>query len=139
MKAYLIDPTTRTVKPLLVSERLELPEIYRLLECDLIDVVDVSSGPAPRQQSDHSLYVDDEGLFKPEPSYFRLGDHSQPFAGKALLLGNGWDQDQTHMDVSPTLTLAELCGMVAWCVPSQRELDKLLCWEFRDLRTGEVL
>jgi hypothetical protein len=77
MKAYLIDPAERSVRE--VETTGELDSLYELLGCDLVDAV---------RLDDCDVWIDDEGLFKPEPRFFSFTDPNvPPLAGRGLVLG----------------------------------------------------
>ena len=81
MKGVLINPFDRTIKEVTLAKEDILEQIYTLLKCTCIDAV----GVIPL----HSLYVDDEGLFKGEQRYFDItyNKTSHTLAGRALLVG----------------------------------------------------
>lgn len=89
MKAYLINPKANTISE--VETTGGLADFYRLLDCDLVDVV---GGAIPG----HDLWVDDEGLlFEDEAPhglfYSRLT--GQTLAGLALVLSTNDNGDCT--------------------------------------------
>lgn len=53
MKVFLINAHTRTVEPVFLPDKDRLDNIYKLLDCQLIDVINVG---------ENDLIVDDEGL-----------------------------------------------------------------------------
>ena len=79
MKAYLINPDSRTISTVECDGSLK--EIYALLGVDLIDVC------YPFPHSDDCVYVDDEGLMKPN-SFFRIGRLGTRLAGRGLVMGS---------------------------------------------------
>lgn len=85
MKAYLIDPEFGTISTIDISAMSTLKDLYRNLDCDLVDVVrDVLPG--------HDIFVDDEGLLYDTPPHglFTLnrgGEHDEVLAGRAVLIG----------------------------------------------------
>lgn len=83
MKAILIDAKARTVTEVEYSGNYL--DIYTLLsgdepgKVDLFTVVQLGDGDA--------VYVDDEGLLKPQEHFFRWKGFDQPLAGNGLVLG----------------------------------------------------
>ena len=59
MRAILIDPTERTITE--VDYSGNLAELYKLLDCALVDNVPLGRGHDGRQEG---MYVDDESLFE---------------------------------------------------------------------------
>jgi Domain of unknown function (DUF3846) len=80
LTGILIDPFAKTVT--MVEVVHDLSAYYKLLDCDLVDVI--------RLTPHVDLWIDDEGLLKepPNQAYFYLGDYPSPIAGRALLLGH---------------------------------------------------
>jgi hypothetical protein len=82
-----------------------------------------------------TLYVDDEGLLKPQHHFILIDGHPQPFAGKGVLLGstpagNNADARTTLETVKAKLTYMErLIGQVVSLrkanTPSRYQLDHL--------------
>jgi len=65
----------------------ELNQIYKLLEVDLIDVV---------EHEGMSIYVDDEGLLKSDPKLTMIiRDRNQKLYGNLLILGGVNDEGET--------------------------------------------
>ena len=87
MKAILIDAVERTVSEVDYDNTLD--HAYRLLRCDLVDVVHVSEGDV--------MFVDDEGLLTAESddSPFILFRNGWTFAGSGLIVGDADDEGET--------------------------------------------
>ena len=87
MKAILIDAVEKTVSE--VNYENTLDQAYRLLRCDLVDVVHVSEGDV--------MFVDDEGLLTAESddSPFILFRNGWTFAGSGLIVGDADDEGET--------------------------------------------
>lgn len=87
MKAFLINPKANTISQ--VETDGGLADMYRLLDCSLVDVVsDVIPG--------HDLWIDDEGLlFEDEAPHglFHSRLTGQMLAGLALVLSNNGEGD----------------------------------------------
>ena len=76
---YLIDPFEKRVDLVdLHKEGLELPTIYKLLQCATMDVYSLTK--------DTDVYIDDEGLFVEDQKFFVIED--KVFAGRALIVGS---------------------------------------------------
>lgn len=75
MRAILIDPIRRVVKSHTIDDRLT----------SLQAAVGGSIAWGTELQTGDVLYIDDEGLLKPNPAFFALGRRS--FAGRGLLVG----------------------------------------------------
>jgi len=101
MRAILIDPFNKTVTE--VETPAELHDIYKLIQCTIIDAVNVDER--------HCIYVDDNGLTYDEPlPVFRWQSYHQPLAGRALLLGF----DQRGENVSATMPLGVAMAQVSF-------------------------
>lgn len=87
MKAILIDAVEKTVSEVDYDNTLE--HAYRLLRCDLVDVVHVSEG--------NVMFVDDEGLLTAESddSPFFVLLNGWTFAGSGLIIGDSDDEGDT--------------------------------------------
>lgn len=105
MQAYLIDPKARIVESCDYSG--DWKDISGLIECDSFDVAGTDK---------LSVYVDDEGLFKPERHFFMIGTYPQPLCNKALLLG------PVDYDTGETLE-------ASWTLEEAQALVKFLSYE----------
>ena len=91
MKAYLIDPATRTLLAVDVETEngSQLRSMYRYLDCQLVDCVrDVIPG--------HDLWIDDEGSLYEEPPhglFYAEGTPQQIFFGRALVMSSNDEGD----------------------------------------------
>lgn len=86
MRAILINPYTKSI-----TETSYNGDMYRLLSWldHRVDVVEI----AGYLQGDNVLYVDEEGHFKSNKRFFRIGERS--FVGCALVLGSTDDKPAT--------------------------------------------
>ncbi len=90
-------------------EQGNLDEYYKNLDCSLFDVVQLDSK--------NSVYVDDEGLFKPSQKFFTLKKGKSLYvedyhlAGKGLVLG--YDRE-TGDSVSTSLTEKDILDMISF-------------------------
>ena len=95
MKAILIDPFTRSVSEVEYSGNYK--DIYDLIDCDTFTLASIDP-------DGDGIFVDDEGLFKPEQAFFWHKGYPQPLAGKGLVLGC----DEEGESISPKTTLEEV-------------------------------
>ena len=81
MKAILIDPHTRSVSEVEVSEKNFLKDLYAHIGCGLVE----------RTIADdlkHEIWLDEEGLFSESVQLFSIEGYSQDaYAGKGVMLG----------------------------------------------------
>lgn len=94
---YLIDAVKRTITEVAVGD---YKTIYPLLGCECFTCVGV--------EDDDTIYVDDEGLLKPQENFFLYEGYPQPLAGNGLVLGT----DEEGESVNPKMTLETLKGRV---------------------------
>ena len=80
MKAYLIDPTEKTI----VETQIDGGEqsILQNLGCERLEAVNVNYGTV--------LYLDAERDDKPDPQYFILSPIYEPRAGRGLVVGRDY-------------------------------------------------
>lgn len=100
MRAILIDPFTRSISEV---ECNGMEDIYRLTDCDTFTAVTIN---------DHNdgIFVDDEGLFKPDQAFFKHKNYPEPLAGKGLILGC----DEDGETVEPISSLQDTIRSVKW-------------------------
>jgi hypothetical protein len=120
MRAYLIDPEKRSVRP------IELPDK------GMLDAMRAIIGP-PSGGMDHviisdehdSIWVDEFGLKRGEPIHaFKLPTSPTPFAGRAIIIGA--DRD-TGFDRPPFIPIEMLIATVDWLgiiVPAVEWIDE---------------
>lgn len=97
-KAYLIDPDKREITE--VPYTGDFTDIYKHIQANMFDAVVFNS-------AEDVCFVDDEGLFNSENSFFQIAD-GQPLAGKGLVLGT--DEEGDTKD--PYITLEGLRTLV---------------------------
>ena len=102
MKAILIDPKERTISE--VDYDGDWRNISKLIDCDLFSCVYIPK--------DDSIYVDDEGLYRENQSFFKWSTYDSPLAGKALILGTN-DEGES---IACTHTVEEVKQNVKWMV-----------------------
>ncbi len=101
MKLIKIDPRTCSIE--WVETTATLPELYRLIGCQTIDV-------CARQANGDALTVDDEALLdEPQPPAFSFNGFG-PIHGVGLLTSVD-DEGET---IEPSMTLAEATKHVRW-------------------------
>lgn len=102
MKAYLVDPNTRSIKEVEYSGNYR--DIYKLCDYTCFTTVQID-------ENEDTLFVDDEGLLKgPVYQFIGIKGYGQPIAGKGLLLGTTEDGDS----VSPKMSLEDLKSRIYW-------------------------
>jgi hypothetical protein len=103
MKAFLIDPFTKTITA--VEYDGNYKSIYKMLGCDLFDVVELPD-------FEDAIYVDDEGLMVAacDQAYFMVRELPRPLAGKGLVLGTNDDGESAD----PLVTIEQLTARVRW-------------------------
>lgn len=92
LHGYLINPEDRTVKRAsFPNDENTLDSFYRLIKCETVDAVTVAEDSLGRRET---LWVDDEGLFKPKHDRYHFtvtkfdgaGVVMQTLCGRALML-----------------------------------------------------
>lgn len=112
MRAILIDPFERTIEEVETRKGARtLDELYRLLRVEDIDHVRLTDG-CPRED----VWVDGEGLFKPDQRYFKLDTYLMPLAGRGLVLGTDYDGES----IGTKMTLSEARRRFGWVRPDLR-------------------
>lgn len=113
-KAILIDPFTETVSNVTLVDT-KIQTIYNLLGCDLITITSAFGA---------DMILDDEGLLKDSDSqaYFKIGIDSQPYAGKALLVGS--DEEGNFASLPENLTTEKVFEKVIFFKPSKNHLEE---------------
>jgi|TARA_R110001606_G_scaffold194674_1_gene342383 hypothetical protein len=100
MKAILINVKTQEITE--VEHDGTLKNIYKHVDCSTFDVVDIDGT--------NDIYVDDEGLFKPNQLYFEYSgtERTIQLAGNGLILG----VDEEGESISPTINIEEVRASV---------------------------
>lgn len=103
MRAYLIDPITRTITE--VDYSGDYHQIYTFIGCETFDMSRLN-------HAGDVVFVDDAGLLKPQPpeNFFYHANYPEPLAGRGLVLGT----DEEGETVAPSVTYAELTEMIRW-------------------------
>lgn len=113
-KAILIDPFTETVSQVTLVDT-KLQTIYNLIGCDLITITSAFGA---------DMILDDEGLLKDSDSqrYFKIGIGSQPYAGKALLIGS--DAEGNFASLPENITTEKVFEKIIFFKPSKKYLEE---------------
>jgi hypothetical protein len=103
MRAILIETDKTTIRE--IEFRGTLEHAYELLECELIESVDL--GP-------DMIFVDEDGLHRNETiakGYFKWRDYQQPLAGRGLITG----YDSMKGDwIATDMTIEHATAFVTW-------------------------
>lgn len=115
IRAILIDPFTETVSQVTLVDT-KLQTYYNLLGCDLITMAGLANGV--------DMILDDEGLLKDQKTqaYFKMGIGSQPFAGKALIVGT--DEEGNTVSLPESVTTEKVFQRVIFFKPSEKYIEE---------------
>lgn len=115
IKAILIDPFTETVSNVTLVDG-KLQTLRNLIECEIITMAGLADGV--------DMILDDEGLLKDSKSqaYFKFGINSQPFAGKALVVGT--DDEGNTVSLPESVTTKKVFERVIFFKPSEKYLEE---------------
>lgn len=78
MRTIVIDAINRTVHEE-DPEKIDLDYLYKAAGCNIVEVVNLPNGD--------DLYVDEEGLLKPQEHFFFYEGTHQPMAGNGVICG----------------------------------------------------
>ena len=100
MKAYLIDPVQRDITLVDVAEEETLQDMYDKLsyadhKVDMVEPVKFTFN--------HCIYVDEEGLFKPEKDFFNFritNTNTIRLAGRGLVMNHNRAGDMIDVGIS---------------------------------------
>ena len=98
-KAYLINAEARTITEVTVGP---YTDIYPLLGCDTFTCVGL--------EDEDTLYVDDEGLLKPQMHFIMYEGYPEPLAGNGLVMGT----DSEGESIDPKMSLEDLKSRVTF-------------------------
>ena len=107
MKRALVSTTDGLVYE---AEIGEYTDYYEHLKCEMFDVVSISVIDKNMVKHDLSIFVDDEGLFKPNNVGRLVGNYPQPLFGNLVIMG-GVDEEGETLDC--TLDLIDVVNMVS--------------------------
>jgi hypothetical protein len=91
MRGLLIDVENKAVTEVNVND---LPDMYPLIDCDLVERVQVDDGV--------DLWIDESGLCKDRTKGFIIG--GQTFMGNAILMGED-KRKRKMVDLPPAITI----------------------------------
>jgi hypothetical protein len=116
-RAILIDPFTETVSQVTLVDT-KLQTLRTLIDCEIITMTGLADGI--------DMILDDEGLLKDSNSqaYFKFGISSQPFAGKALIVGT--NEEGETVSLPENVTTEKVFERVIFFKPSKKYLDESL-------------
>ena len=116
-RAILIDPFTETVSQVTLADT-KFQTLRTLIDCEIITMTGLANGV--------DMILDDEGLLKDSNSqaYFKFGIGSQPFAGKALIVGT--DNEGETVSLPENITTEKVFERVIFFKPSKKYLDESL-------------
>lgn len=92
MKVFVIDPANLDIYEAEYNGSID--EIYQLGDFDCFDVASFNA-------ENDGVYVDDNGLFKEDQSFFAITGYPQPLAGKGVVIGC----DEEGASVEPSVSL----------------------------------
>lgn len=100
LRAVLIDPYKQQVKEVRVRQG-NTDDIYGMIGCSLFTLASFYPRQVRRNSEilsdvQHDVYVDDEGLFKPDQRYWFNKATGQVLAGKGLVLALDDDGNSSH-------------------------------------------
>jgi hypothetical protein len=105
MKAYLIDPHTKTVSECEYNNEFTgKGGAYELLGCTIIEAVYMDEYP-------DNIFIDEEGRFKTQPGFATMLWPHGPLAGKAMVTGGADDKGE---GTPTTLTLRQVADSIMW-------------------------
>lgn len=116
-RAILIDPFTETVSQVTLVDT-KFQTLRTLIDCEIITMAGLADGV--------DMILDDEGLLKDSNSqaYFKFGIGSQPFAGKALIVGT--DEEGETVSLPENITTEKIFERVIFFKPSKKYLEESL-------------
>jgi hypothetical protein len=100
MRAFLIDPVDRTIRP--VNHSGKLDEMYKSIGCSVVEAVHILDKL--------DAWIDEEGALVGGNRVFEIHQTEWRLAGRALILGVNEDGECTPADI----TLRDLSGLVRW-------------------------
>ena len=102
---FLIDPQAQKISRIEMPADLRgnLDTMYQVIGCELVEVAYIND------QRD-GVFVDEEGLLKPQKYFFFIEGGHQPLAGRGIVLGC----DEEGETIAPTVTLDWLRANVSF-------------------------
>ena len=116
-RAILIDPFTETVSQVTLADT-KFQTLRNIIDCEIITMTGLADGV--------DMILDDEGLLKDSNSqaYFKFGIGSQPFAGKALIVGT--NEEGETVSLPENVTTEKVFERIIFFKPSKKYLDESL-------------
>lgn len=78
MRTIIIDAVNKTIRED-ETDKIGLDYLYKSIGCEVVEVVNLKDGV--------DLYVDEEGLLKPQEHFFYYKGTHQPMAGNGVICG----------------------------------------------------
>tara|TARA_Y100000034_G_scaffold125078_1_gene174172 strand:- start:44 stop:424 length:381 start_codon:yes stop_codon:yes gene_type:complete len=122
MRAILINPFDKTIKDVTITH--DFKDIQILCNFSIFNIV--SPFWDTIHHHNNRMYIDDEGLYKPDQRYFKL--HGNNYAGKALIVGI--DEDE---NTSTSFELQDIKDFVTWLPDDHKETPYLEFEVLQDL------
>lgn len=107
MKAYLINPELCAVEE--VEHDGSLESIYQFTNTDVVDA-------ARFNDVGDCVYIDDEGLLRPNRFFFAIDGYPQPLAGNGLVLGCNAEGDSQAPIVTLEWVRANTCFLERFAI-----------------------
>lgn len=115
-KAIIIDPAAQSITE--TDAVMELDALYRQLDCDMIEICNVTLHLRDGRQADVTLIVDEEGSLKEIDRFWFIDQPRlmQPFSGKCLITSMSVDENgEEHLhDVTELLSAADVEKILSW-------------------------
>lgn len=108
MKAYLINPETQSIST--VNYSGDFNEIYTHINAGCFDVARIND-------KGDGIFVDDEGLLKPQKYFFKHSGYANWLAGRGLVLGC----DENGDSCEPSVSIEELRQCISFGINLQAE------------------
>lgn len=100
MRTIIIDAVNKTIRED-ETDKIGLDYLYKSIGCEVVEVVNLKDGV--------DLYVDEEGLLKPQEHFFYYEGTHQPMAGNGIICG--YDHEKGE-NIGTTLPLKEVLEKV---------------------------
>ena len=117
MKAYLINPTTKTIEQIDYSG--DYHDIYKLCNYDIFTLVTLTG-------DDDGVFVDDEGLLKEGQDFFYVTHENGDLSKYVMLAGCGFvlGCDANGDSCEPKMTIEQLRSRIHWANPMEAEAER---------------
>ena len=101
MLAWKIDPYEKSISVIEIDGSLQ--SYYKAMSTETIGVNMMELVKVDRE---NDIYVDEEGLFKPDQRFFTITGGVQPYAGIGIAVGSTPDGDNCGSKLSPLEIMA---------------------------------